>query len=262
MTTLNQVITVTAGALQAQKQLCTLEAVLDELGIDGGSEPTCRKINRKINAASARLLKFTHLGEFAFQRYTVRVPGLADDTLMLPRTPVSNLISVAFLPSSGALETPPGLGVDITGQVELIDPDAGILRSRFGFQWNPMIDWSLRKALTEFGNPVPGTEDPNYEVVFEAGWRLPGQQATEPSPIDPAIVPKLLPADLEEACLSLVVRSFTASNDPAISAGLLKKRQVDSTTAEFFSPGDAALAEQFGLTSTAFYNADPYRRAA
>lgn len=264
----------TSGASDQATQAITLQVVYDELGFTVGDDTTRDdRVTRKIERVTARVVEFLDQGPLTFQRYVERVPGFADDILQVNRTPIVGVISVEFIPTSGAIEVPLVAGVDITDEIEVMDQNdgPGSIRRRFGNQWSPMIEFSLHKVLTEWGNPVPGTEDPNFRVTYEAGFLFPGQ--TTPAPTGGLPLPQTgdplipLPLFFEEALLAEVI--FTELNrlTGGVSGGALglRSEQVDQTKLEFFSLKDltpsSGQARKFGFRTQEAYDAlAPHRR--
>ena len=267
MTTALSRLDITAAA-DASRLVALATVYAETEDVIGADVAKDLRVERKIDRVTARFLSFTDLGAVAFQRYAERVPGFGDDTLVLNRTPIVGVITVEFFPTSAAIEVPPGLGVDVSENWEVMDEgDPGIIRSRFGARWSPMVHFATHKVLTELGDPVSGTEDQNYLVTYEAGWLLPGQ--TIPLPTPGLDTPRTgapqqpVPADIEEAVVAEVIFAENArlTGGAGGSATGVKRKKVAQTDITFFSNADRELALQFGfMTALAYYTFQRYCR--
>lgn len=239
------------------KKWVSLQDVKDELTITDASQDAI--LTKRIQRASSRLLKFTNLRGVAFRRYQETLPGLGETTdLLVTRVPIVNLLSVEI--SSAALILSGGSGTDITGEVLVKDPVAGILFRKFGWRWTALRGSFLGLQLTELGDQLPGTEEPTYAIDYEAGWVMPEQAL--PAPVGPN-TPEEFPLDLQEAALYQVIYDHLKMGKDDDAAVTTSKRVLDTTIKK--SPIGGKVDEEamkWGLAPRAFHRANLYRRAA
>lgn len=168
------------------KQLTTLEMAYDFLGIssDAGADA---QLNFLIDVASDIIAGYCGR-EFALQKYEEKLPGYGTNKLLLSVTPIKNIESV----------TVDGLPVD---DYEVESDEAGILYRSKGWVWRPKLSWDIVYSV------IPNSEELNVDVVYEAGFILPGQEGRD------------LPGDLEYACL-LVIKALleTEERSPGITS--------------------------------------------
>lgn len=248
----------------------TIERVRDELnlGPSTGSAADIAldvQLQRRIERAGARLLKFTSLREVAFQKYAEAIPGMADTILMTSRTPIVRVNKIEVV--NADVEIDLTAGQDITDTTKIEDCGAGFLYRQFGWTWTPLMGSFLDITLTEFGDQFPGMEDANYRVTYEAGWRMPAQ--TTPTPT--AGLPSnqigcdyvAFPADLEEAAVKQVVYDHARRSGEADS-GIASRHVADTTISYHNQLGGAESGRHsvYGLAPDAYFLANPYRRIA
>lgn len=249
----------------------TVERVRDELGLSastGSPEDVALdvQLQRRIERASRRLLKFTNLREVAFQKYAETIPGQADTILLTSRTPIVAFTKIEVV--NDDLELDLSAGDDITPDIKIEDCAAGMLYRRSGWTWTPLAGSFLEIALTEFGDQFPGMEDANYRVTYEAGWRMPAQTTPIPTvgplPSNQVGCPfAAFPADLEEAAVKQVVYDHVRRGGEADSG--VASRHVADTTISYHNPLTSSGSGReitFGLAPDAFYLANPWRRIA
>lgn len=238
----------------------TLADVKEELGIAVLDTSKDVILAKRIARASARLLKFTNLRGVAFRRYEETLPSLGLSVqLMVTRVPIVNFIKLELLDPQQLLDATDGQ--DFTDTTLVQDPEVGTLYRRLGFGWSA-AGATFPLQLTEFADPLPGTEAPVWRVDYEAGWVMPNQTVPAPTGSE---TPEPFPEDLQLACLQQVVwadRHQNRSED-------VKRKKVGDTDLTFTTLGEqgragsaAAAARMFGLAPSAFFLVDPYRRAA
>ncbi|MGH7165496.1 MAG: hypothetical protein ACREIS_08245, partial [Nitrospiraceae bacterium] len=161
----------------------TVANVRDELGLPvstgaGDDIPLDLLLQRRIDRASSRLLKFLNMKHVAFQKYEEVTPGQPDTVLLLSVTPVVLIIKSEFV--NVDLDINGGDGADVTSDTLLRDCRMGTLYRRFAWLWAPLRGSFLDLNLTEQGEQVPGMEENNWRFTYEAGWLMPAQ--TSPAP--------------------------------------------------------------------------------
>lgn len=245
----------------------TVARVRDELDLDPSTgSPADQKLDvqlqRRVERASSRLLKFTGLREVAFQHYKETIPGMADTILMTSRTPIVRINKIELV--NADVEIAGTAGADVTDDTKIEDCVAGFLFRRFGWLWSTLRGSFLDIRLTETGDQFPGMEEANFRVTYEAGFIMPAQTTPAATPGLPTnqigCDLETFPADLEEAAIKQVVYDHVRRGGLAASG--LRVKDVADTRIEFFHAKDQGLAARFGLAPDAFYLADPYRRVA
>lgn len=201
-------VTVTTPATVTD--LTTVFAVKEALGVS--SSKFDKIINRLIEAATSAIEEYVgHV--YAKQTYLETVAGSDHPMLMLTNVPVIGTPTI--LTNSEPV-------VDFVVQ----DPDAGILYREVGWARVAWVGWGIERST------VPGTEELNFDVTYEAGYVLPGQE-------NPT-----LPGYIEQACVETVVAWYKSQRrDPAV-----KSKKVGDTTITY---GDVATMGAKGLPAVA-----------
>jgi hypothetical protein len=136
-----------------QSWLTTLATIKTELGITGTTHDD--QLSRMIAAASASIASYCGR---RFDRDTAiaeSVAGYGLDTIVLARLPVNHVISIG------------GEVADV-----MIDASIGIISRLGGFAWTAQL------ASGASVSPMPGTEYPSIEVVYDGGFVMPSQAAS------------------------------------------------------------------------------------
>lgn len=239
--------------------MCTADEVRTKLGLTPVELPDA-EIEPILDSVSARLLRFSHVRDFRFQAYEEILKGGGGPELMVTRVPIVGVILVELVFFSPDFST--ATFTDFTSETFVEDARAGFLFRRFGFQSRPWSTSALGLVLTELGDPIPGTEEPNWRITYEAGYTMPeqsGPSATGGLPDNQVGIPlEAFPLDLRAGACAQAVEDWLRRK----RSGDVKKKRIRETDIEFFSNSDRALAEQFGLGATAFYAFNPIRRAA
>lgn len=246
----------------------TVANIRDELGLGvstgaGADIPLDLQLARRIERASARLLKFLNMKYVAFQQYEEVTPGQPDTILLLSVTPVVVVLEAEFVNVDLEINNTPG--ADITPEILVRDCTMGSLYRRFAWLWSPLRGSFLDINLTEEGEQFPGMEENNWRFTYEAGWLMPAQTTPVPSStvgllqgqIGCARVP--FPPDLEQAAVEQVRWDHNRRGGGADSG--VSSKHVGDTTISYFSQSQQMNEEHRGLAPQAFHLANPYRRA-
>ena len=141
-------VSVTTAALKTN--LTTVSAAQSLLGLDAAAKPLLEQL---VFRASAAIVTHCHRS-FARELVTETVPGFGDNFLMLDRTPVAGTPTIT---QNGEPIT------DFT----VDNADSGLLYRKLGWTWTVGLGWNL----TEY--TVPRSEDPQFAVVYGAGYLMP-----------------------------------------------------------------------------------------
>jgi hypothetical protein len=166
-----------------ENALTTVEALAYELGVEAPMGAALAYFERTIAVASGAIERYCNR-QFARATVTERVRGYGTQFLMVSRTPVLSISSIT-------------LNGEEQGYVAWADDcEAGLIRACSGGLWE---DTSLLQSSPS-PEGLPGTEAPDYAVVYVGGYVLPND-ATEDSP-------RTLPPELENACLQTCVSLY------------------------------------------------------
>lgn len=163
---------------------------------------------------------------FAKQSYSETVRGYGGNRLMLTHRPITAVASVTYR------------GTALT-DYSIDDAGAGMLYREQGWYWTAT---SFMGSLV--GDPIPGSEQPTYTVVYTAGWDLPS-----------AGDDRTLPYDIEAAAIELA-KSFYL--DRKRNPALIGKRVGDLG----LNYGQAIGGLASGISPRALTFLSPYRSGA
>lgn len=198
----------------AARELTLLATVKDELGLTGNNTYDTL-LTSLIQAASAAIEDHCQR-VFAKQTYTETVAGFGSTSLLLSMVPVLAVTSITG---------PNGELVDATSYV-IEDPEAGIIWRNSGWVWTAQEAQGISRL------PVPGSEQRDYSVVYQAGYLLPDQ-----------VLPTL-PANVERAAIQTVKAWFKRRNDDPSTGPATSVRFADGASVTY---GGAGFGES-GLT--------------
>lgn len=170
---------ITVNTAANSKKLTTLAEVKDDLGIPSGTTTYDTAINKKIDQASAAIVRYCGR-EFAKEDVTETLPGDGSNTLLLTRTPIISVTSLSYK----------GTALD-TANYEISDPEAGIIFSSVGFLDTAQAGFGLSEI------PVAGSRQNSYSARYIAGYWLPSFSGS------PGASDILLPDDVELAAREL-----------------------------------------------------------
>lgn len=158
---------ITISTVTPTRRLTTKAAVKAELGISVTTDDAL--LDALIDSATAAIEGYTgwRYG-FARQTYSETVKGYGGLELQLTQAPLISVTSV----------TDANLGV-IT-DYSIGDRDESTLYRESGWAWTAQAAAGLtgRQRWPGWGNPQPQTEQPDYTVVYVAGYLLPSQTIT------------------------------------------------------------------------------------
>ncbi len=202
--------------------LSTVAVVLAELSLDDGASPI---IERMINAASDFIEKIAGGRCFEYQAAISEYrKGTGNTRLLVERTPIVTLTSIAIYDQDGALDET--LETD-TYNIERAS--SGIIYREDGFEL------SDRKK---------------YRVVYNGGWVTPAQAIASPEGPDKLV--RTLPYDLEEALILTVTSMWSRrGQDRDIATGNVENGPVIT----YRDPGDIVPVEARRIVEN-------YRRAS
>lgn len=178
------------------RKLTTVTAVKIELEISGNQYDAF--LSDLIDQASSIIEQYCDR-TFAREKYKETLPGFGTKFLSLSKTPICHIESVK-------------LGEELITDYKIYNANAGILYRERGWGWTVDFGWNI----TYF--PIPGSEKFIYEVIYEAGYILPGEPQRN------------LPFAIERACIEIVKQYFIQrSKDPSIESESLGDYQVSHT---------------------------------
>lgn len=183
--------------------LTTVQTVAEDLGVASGSadallERLIHESSQRVATALDRTLHYTASAVDDVEGYGRRL-------LLLPRTPLVSVTSIAYVEDDGTT-TP--LAADAYA---IEDAQAGHVRRVGGSVWS----WTGRAAGIR-PRAVAGSAQRRWRVTYTAGWVTPQQAADDPT------LTRDLPYDLEALCIQGVVALYRArGSDPAVT-----RRQV------------------------------------
>lgn len=215
-------LTVTAPANDTK--LTTKDAVKTELGLGVAEHVDDTFFDALIQQASDAIARYCRR-PFALETISETLPGYGDTQLLLSRTPI---VSVASVLHNG----------DIITDYSIEDRDAGVLFRRDLWTWTAGIGWNLTDYVR------PGSEEPQFTVVYDAGFVLSGEGRT-------------LPYDVERACITTVKAWYAArARDP----NLVSKSLDGAIVSKYREPSE--LAQACALTAEVIALLKPWRRVA
>lgn len=242
-------------ATAADSKLWTTAAfIMDELEL-ADSDIDEDRIARMLQRATDRCLTFIHWGDIAFQRYTERFRGADDTIAQLSRTPVVKVESVEKRSTDDVIAAVAGAAIT---DFVLDDAEAGHLYRRATWSRAARGASQLGISLSETFDPMSGADEPNYEVDYWAGYKMPNQTSPADTGGGLPIAPTVLPSDFEESALDIVRERWLARK----RSGDVEVKDVENTRLEYHSARDRMEGERAGLTATAFYNLKPHQRMA
>jgi hypothetical protein len=179
--------------------LTTVAAVQAVTGMSGITTPVAERL---INAASAFLEGPRAIARKLFQDsvVVVKVAGYGDRYLRVSQTPINSVTSIAY----------DGSNIDASGY-EIDDAKEGLIYFPGGVTWTAPGASGLISNLA-----LAGMERKLYTVTYDGGWVTPAQVGTV-----------TLPADIEEACMQLVVSGYRKDGkDQAIASERIMSTSV------------------------------------
>lgn len=197
-------VTVAAG----RRDLTTVEAVKDELGIAGSDTTEDFRLSEWIERASDGIRTYCGGRAFEQQTYQETLAGHGGTQLVLARAPIISVTSVAFQ------------GQPVT-DFSIADAEAGILQRDAGWSWT-------NAAFSRFElAPNPRGDLPSYTVIYVAGWKLPGEDG------------RTLPRDLEQACIDFV----KYLREHRTGGGRVQSKSVGDLSITYFDEGAGEEAD-------------------
>lgn len=141
--------------------LTTTQRVMDEMALTG--ETNQALIDGFIPHATDIAQRFCNR-TFARQKYTETAPSFGGPYLTTRQAPVVEITSAML---RGELFT----------DISIEDGGAGFLYRQAGFDWTVQRYGGLLSVggWLDQGMPIPGSEEPNWSIVYTAGFILPGQ---------------------------------------------------------------------------------------
>ena len=200
----------------ATNALSTLATVASDLGITtpGTSDDLLKRL---INSASQAIEQYCQRSFYRDTAITEKVAGFGTEMLMVSRTPINALTSVAL---DGAT----------VSDVTIEDANAGLLMLRGGFQHT--IELMGGRINTE---AQPDTERKAYTVVYDGGWYTPKQYDDDNDNT------RALPYDVEEACIEFVrALYYLKQRDPAVASQKLLSWAGAYQSPNYTTQGQAA----------------------
>lgn len=159
--------------------------------------------------------------------YKETLPGTGTNLLILARTPI---VAVTTVTHRG----------DVLTDFTVEQAEAGLLHRQSGWVWSPQGD--VRSLAS---HALPGTGRLAYEVTYDAGWKLPGENN------------RTLPATIEEAALETVKRLFTMGSGNGTKDVV---RQKIGDTEVQFAENDSKAFNRWALPPVAVALLRPHRR--
>lgn len=221
----------------SQAALTTLDAVKAALGITSLSQDSA--IERVIESASAAAANYVGRPLHRVDGIVEAVRGYASNYLMVSRSPIVSVTSVAY----------DGSTVDPTSY-EIDSSDASVLYAPDGWVWTGVVGAGAVGIM-----PLPGTERRLYTVTYDGGYVTPNQvDLGSFDEVGPPIVTKTrtLPYDLEEAVIKIATDMWQrlGRDDAVIGEALLSGSVNYSVTGMGMGPIGAYARSLL----------DPYRR--
>jgi hypothetical protein len=179
--------------------LTTVAAVQAVTGMSGITTPVAERL---INAASAFLEGPRGIARKLYQdsAIVVKVAGYGDPYLRVSQTPINSVTSITY----------DGSTVDVS-DYEIDDAGEGLIYLSGGATWTAPRASGLISNL-----PLAGMERRLYTITYDGGWITPAQGGSA-----------TLPADIEEACLQLVVSGYRKDGqDQAIASERIMSTSV------------------------------------
>lgn len=203
--------------------LTSLSRVLLELGLTPDNDKQDSKLNAYINSVSAWIA--THCGRRFHRQDGIveKVAGQGGVRIRLSRAPILDVTTVL-------------VGGSEVDDFEVEDEDArvGLLYRESGWPWVTLGAGGLDQG------PRPGEEKKNITVTYDGGYVTRAQAAAGGDFEDEEVT---LPAELEDACVELVIARHRAQgNDPRVISETHENRAYTFTAGPMPASVQAKLA--------------------
>ena len=144
-------------------QLTTLDRVMAEIGVAQTDDAKRDLFEEFIRQATDIAQRFCNR-IFARQKYTETAPAFGGPYLTTRQAPVAEITSAT-------------VRGEVVTDVTIEDAAAGFLYRQAGFDWTAQRYGGLLSVggWLDQGMPIPGSEEPNWSIVYTAGFILPPQ---------------------------------------------------------------------------------------